>query len=385
MMMKIRLFCWILVPLLIIVSIYSFVQYKSIQEKNTDSRKKQPIEEIEQPAKLSETPIAASAATLSAIGDVLIHDRVYNPQHLGNDQYDFMPLLEPVKSSIGTSDVTVANQESMIGGAGIGLSTYPSFNSPHEVGDALKESGVDIVTMANNHTLDRGEEAIQNAINHWNKIGILYTGSFVSPKDHMTIRTIEKNGIKFSFLAYTYGTNGISIPEGKSYLVNLIDMEKIKKEIVLAKKISDVVVVSLHFGKEYERLPNDEQKQIARQTANAGADIIIGHHPHVLQPIEWITREDGKRTIVAYSLGNFLTGQTNDYKDLGGIMQIKVEKVEVNGKMSITLKDPAFLPTFVNQKYIVAPLHQVKGKTEVYEEIKKHMSQWMPELKFSLQ
>ncbi|WP_299088448.1 CapA family protein [uncultured Metabacillus sp.] len=382
--MKKRLFCWMLAPLLIIVSIYTFVQYKSIQNENADSKKKQFIEEMERPAKLSETPIAASTVTLSAIGDVLIHDRVYNPQHLGNDKYDFMPLLAPVKSSIGTADITVANQESMIGGAGIGLSTYPSFNSPHEVGNALKESGVDIVTMANNHTLDRGEKAIQNAIAHWNKIGMLYTGSFVSAKDQTNIRTIEKNGIMFSFLAYTYGTNGIPVPEGKPYLVNLIDAEKIEKEIALAKKVSDVVVVSLHFGKEYERLPNNEQKNIARQTANAGADIIIGHHPHVLQPMEWITREDGKRTFVAYSLGNFLTGQTGDYKDLGGIMQIKVEKVDVDGKMSITLKDPAFFPTFVNEKYVVSPLNQIKSKKADYEKIKKHMSQWMPELTFSL-
>ena len=209
------------------------------------------------------------------------------------------------------------NIRSTLIGVEIGLSSYPSFNSPKEVGAALKESGVDIVTLANNHTLDRGEKAIQSAIAHWNELDMPYTGSYLSADDQMNIRTIEKNGIIFSFLAYTYGTNGISVPEDKQYLVNLIEEEMIKQEISKAKEISDIVVVSLHFGNEYQRLPSDEQKEVAHKTANAGADIIIGHHPHVLQPMEWITKEDGKRTFVAYSLGNFLSGQLEDYRDLG--------------------------------------------------------------------
>jgi poly-gamma-glutamate capsule biosynthesis protein CapA/YwtB (metallophosphatase superfamily) len=326
-----------------------------------------------------------STASLSAIGDVLIHDRVYNPAHIGNGKYNFVPHLKQVKPYIGEADITVANQESMIGGTEIGLSSYPSFNSPHEVGDVLKNSGVDIVTLANNHTLDRGEDAIQSAIAHWNKIGMHYTGSYVSSEDQMKIRTIEKKGIIFSFLAYTYGTNGIKIPDGKQYLVNLIDENKIKKDISTAKGISDVVVVSLHFGKEYQRLPNEEQVQLANQLAQTGADIIIGHHPHVLQPMEWIKRDDGRRTLVAYSLGNFFSGQTEDYKDIGGIMKIKVEKIVKNDETIITLKEPSFIPTFVDSKYYVTPLAKIKGKESIYKEIRSHMRKWMPELKFSIQ
>jgi poly-gamma-glutamate capsule biosynthesis protein CapA/YwtB (metallophosphatase superfamily) len=320
---------------------------------------------------------------LSAVGDVLIHDRVYNPAHIGNGQYDFMPLLTPVQAYLGKADISIANQETMIGGVGIGLSSYPSFNSPHEVGDALKESGVDVVTLANNHTLDRGEEAIRKAIDHWNKISMPYIGSYVSSKDRMKIRTMERNGIIFSFLAYTYGTNGISVPKNKPYLVNLIDEEKIEQEILEAKELSDVVVVSLHFGEEYQRLPNVEQKKLAHQIANAGADIIIGHHPHVLQPMEWIERADGKCSFVAYSLGNFLSGQKGDYKDIGGIMQIKVVKVDINGEIVVKLKDPSFIPTFVGEDYVVSPLKQVAGKEAVYKNIINHMMQWMPDLKFS--
>ncbi|WP_078431695.1 CapA family protein [Metabacillus halosaccharovorans] len=325
--------------------------------------------------------IITTSASISAIGDILIHDRVYEPAQIGDEKYDFTPHLKNVQSLLNNADITIANQESMIGGTEIGLSTYPSFNSPYEVGDILKESGIDLVTIANNHTLDRGEKAIQSAISHWNKLGIPYTGAFLSEEDKKNIRTIEKNGIVFSFLAYTYGTNGIETPKDKPYLVNRIDEKNIKQEIEQANAISDVVVVSLHFGKEYERLPNEEQKQLAIKTANAGADIIIGHHPHVLQPIEWIEREDGKRSFVAYSLGNFFTGQTEDYKDIGGVLKLNVEKKLETGE--IVLKEPSFVPTFVNEVYHVQPLEQLSGKEKLYEEIKKHMNQWVPELTFS--
>lgn len=378
--MKRLLIYFSLVAIIFVVFSYYLIQKNSsvpdldpTQEKQTEFKKEVPKEPTR----------TISTATLAAVGDILIHDRVYNPVQIGKDQYDFMPLLSPVQSFLADADITVANQETMIGGVEVGLSSYPSFNSPHEVGDALKKSGVDLVTLANNHTLDRGEKAIQSAVAHWNKIDMPYTGAFLSTDDKINIRTIKKNGIIFSFLAYTYGTNGIPVPEGKSYLVNLIDKEIIEQEILRAKEISDIVVVSLHFGNEYERIPSDGQKEIAYQTANAGADIIIGHHSHVLQPMEWITREDGKRTFVAYSLGNFLSGQLEDYRGLGGIMRIKVEKVIENDNITITLKEPSFILTYVSQDYTVYPLNEVDGKQNVYDEIRRHMNQWMPELTFS--
>ncbi|QGQ44858.1 CapA family protein [Metabacillus sediminilitoris] len=363
----------------------SFFVLNNTEEPHYDDFQVKDTSESENNVILSKENNKTYTASLSAIGDVLIHDRVYNPAHIGNGKYNFVSHLKQVKPYLEKADITVANQESMIGGTKIGLSSYPSFNSPHEVGDALKHSGVDIVTLANNHTLDRGEDAIQSAITYWNKIGMHYTGSYVSLEDQRKIRIIEKNGIIFSFLAYTYGTNGIKIPNDKQYLVNLIDENKIKKDISSAKGISDVVVVSLHFGKEYQRLPNEEQIQLARQLALAGADIIIGHHPHVLQPMEWIKREDGRRSIVAYSLGNFFSGQTGDYKDIGGIMQIKVDKIVKNDETIITLKEPLFIPTFVDSNYYVTPLAMINGNESLYNEIKNHMKKWMPELKFSTQ
>ena len=370
------------ISLLLFVSIVSglvlyFNQPTLAPEHNVMKREHRVIEYNEVD---NEKPITTSTS-ISFIGDILIHDRVYEPARVADGTFDFTPNLKNVQSLLNNADMTIANQESMIGGTDIGLSSYPSFNSPYEVADVLKESGIDLVTMANNHTLDRGEKAIQSAISYWNQLGIPYTGAFLSEEDQRNIRTLERNGIVFSFLAYTYGTNGIETPKDKPYLVNRIEEKTIEQDIVQASAMSDVVVVSLHFGKEYERMPNEEQKQIAEKTAKAGADIIIGHHPHVLQPMEWIERDDGKRSFVAYSLGNFFTGQNGDYKDIGGVLTINVEKKLENGE--IILKEPSFIPTFVNKDYHVYPLEQVTGKEKVYEEIINHMKMWMPDLTFS--
>ncbi len=338
--------------------------------------------EATKPNPPAEPETVTTSATLRAVGDILIHARVYNKALTGPQQYDFTPMLENVKPFLDGADITIANQETMIGGTEIGLSTYPQFNSPVEIGTALKEAGVDLVTIANNHTLDRGEKAIMNALDHWDAINMAYTGSYRSEEDRSEIRILEKNGIEFSFLCYTYGTNGIPVPESKPYLVNLIDADLIKTEVEKAKQQSDVVVLSLHFGTEYERLPNEQQKYLAHEAASAGADIIIGHHPHVLQPPEWIERPDGKRTFVIYSLGNFLSGQKWDYKDIGGIVEIGVTKVVKGEEETITIEKPAFLPTYVDRNYIVHPMYQLKDKQKEYEETKQHMSRWIPELEF---
>src|SRR5699024_2704603 len=152
--------------------------------------------------------------------------------------------------------LTMANQETVIGGEELGLSGYPRFNSPVEISDHIRELGVDVVTTANNHTLDKGEKAIKNAIQHYEDIGMVYTGSFKSKEDKENIRVIEtEEGISVAFLSYTYGTNGIPVPDGKEYLVNLIDREQIKEEVEQAEQVADVTILSYHFGNEYERMP----------------------------------------------------------------------------------------------------------------------------------
>jgi poly-gamma-glutamate synthesis protein (capsule biosynthesis protein) len=330
--------------------------------------------------------------TLSAVGDILIHDRVYRDAEV-KDGYDFMPMLEKVKPFLNDATITFANQESMMGGEKIGLSSYPSFNSPIEIGYALKDVGVNIVSMANNHTLDRGEDAIQQAIKNWETIGMMYTGAYKDQEDEKDIRVYQTDeGISVAFLAYAYGTNGITVPDGKDYLVNLIDKEKMAGAIKRAKEQADVTVLSLHFGKEYERMPNDEQKDLAQFASDQGVEVVLGHHPHVLQPIEWVEGENGNKTLVIYSLGNFLSGQDDFYTRIGGILTFSIKQtVKGEGDKKTEVLEPKFMPTYVTfhneTDYTVVPMYQLTNKQlkdadKEYQKMKKHMAQWMPELEF---
>lgn len=325
--------------------------------------------------------------TVGAIGDILIHDPVYKDAFNGA-AYDFNPMFAPVKSILEMPDVLTANQESMLGGTELGLSGYPMFNSPHEVADALVGTGVDIVSTANNHTLDKGEKGIQSEAAYLDSIGLPHVGSFLDEKDRQTLRILTKNGIKLAFLSYTYGTNGIPVPKGKDYLVNLIDRNLMKEEIHRARKEADVVVMSIHWGNEYQRTPTNEQKDLAAFLANEGVDIIFGSHPHVLQPMEWIQTVDGRKTFVIYSLGNFISAQYGDYKDIGGLAAVDITKhISEKGTTSIELSNAAFYPTFVtSQRYHqfrVVPLEEaaafgLQNAVVKYDEIQNHMAQWLP-------
>lgn len=348
----------------------------------------------EQPLALYEDrklPVATSpleltmthSASVSAVGDILIHERVYRDAQVSTG-YDFEPMLKSVVPFLESADITIANSESLIGGSEIGLSSYPSFNSPYEVGDALKNAGVDVVSLANNHTLDRGLIAVENAIRYWNRIEMVHTGSYLSAEDRAEVTLMTRNGITFSFLSYTYGTNGIQTPAGKDYLVNRIDPLLIQQDLKRAKELSDVVVLSLHFGEEYKKMPNAEQIELARFSAENGADIILGHHPHVLQPPEWIETADGRKAFVIYSLGNFLSGQNELDRQIGAILHLDIEKKVTADSSTITLKNPAFTTTFVkssnNAEYRVDLLKDIDAALN--DATKAHLSTWISDLQF---
>ncbi len=323
--------------------------------------------------------------TIGAIGDILIHDTVYKDAFNGTE-YNFNPIFENVKSILQSPDILTANQESMLGGIDIGVSSYPMFNSPHEVADALVHTGVDIVSLANNHTLDKGERGIHSATDYLNSIGLPHVGSFLNEEDRQKLRIINKNGIKLAFLSYTYGTNGIPIPDGKDFLVNLINRDIMSEEIGRAKKEADVVIMSIHWGNEYQRIPTNEQKELASFLANEGVDIIFGSHPHVLQPMEWIQTEDGRKAFVIYSLGNFISGQVRDYKDIGGMATVEITKHVTESGKTIELSNPAIHPTYVtsqkSRNYQVVPLEKagsygLQNASSKYQEIQDHMTQWL--------
>ncbi|WP_099156498.1 CapA family protein [Virgibacillus ndiopensis] len=354
-------------------------------EEPQSKTEKEKEEEKEEPERIEKE------ITISAIGDMLIHSQVYKDAKEAKG-YDFTPMLDAVKPFLNNSTISIANQETMIGGESIGLSSYPRFNSPVEVGDALKNVGVDVVSIANNHTLDHGEDAIKQAIEHWETIDMMYTGAYKNKADSNDVRVYETNeGISVAFLAYTYGTNGIPVPDGKDYLVNLIDKENMASAIEEAESKADVTILCLHFGNEYERLPSEGQKDLVQFAADHGVEVVLGHHPHVLQPVDWVEGKAGNKMLVAYSLGNFLSGQDEFYRRIGGIMQFTIHKSIVGEEETVEVTSPKFVPTFVTYHnwadFKVIPMYQLTNEQlpnaqKHYEEMKAHMSQWMPELEF---
>lgn len=271
--------------------------------------------------------------SLVMVGDALIHGNVYNDAKVG-DTYDFSPMFTEVDDFIKKHDLAFYNQETPFGGKAMGYSGYPRFNTPSEIGDDMLEMGFNLVSLATNHTMDRGEEGVLNSLTYWNtKKDVLTAGSYSSEEDRDKIVIKEKNGIKYTMLAYATLTN-YAVTSGKPYLLNMYNKEKVKADIEKVRDKVDLLMVSMHWGTEYATTPNTQQKEIAAYLASLGVDIIIGHHTHSVQPIEYI---DG--TLVVYSLGNFISSQLND-DDLVGLMtSIKITKTEDKGNISINLSD----------------------------------------------
>lgn len=296
--------------------------------------------------------------SLVAVGDNLIHDSIYKSAQIG-DEYDFTPIYSDIKSYIQSFDLAFINQETILGGKEIGLSTYPNFNSPQELGDALIDTGFNLFSIANNHTLDRGEKAIVNATTYMDSKDLIYSGARRSPGSH--VQVFKKNNINFAFVAYTYGTNGILVPKGKDYLVNLYSHEKASVDINAIKNEVDFIIVSMHWGDEYTLYPNKYQIDAASHLSSLGVDLIIGHHPHVIQPVDEIISNNHK-TFVTYSLGNFLSDQKGVDRLIGSALSIEFVKTKRND--NVTLKynniEARLLYRYKNlNNFIVMPLTYV--------------------------
>lgn len=270
--------------------------------------------------------------SLCAVGDNLIHETIYEEAdsfsgEIGDGKYDFSPFYSEVKSDIESYDLAFINQETIVGGSELGLSGYPVFNSPYEVAEAVKDTGFDMVNMATNHALDMGQQGIDNAVLEFDKLNICHDGVYKNEQEKNSVSVIEKNGIKFSLVSFTESTNGISPPN--SYSISTFDDDEyIKQKIKKAKSVSDVVIVSAHWGTENSFETNDFQEYYSQFLADCGADIIIGTHPHTIQPIEWVDASDGRKVICAYSLGNFLGGMLSADNVLSGLLSLDVTKNE---------------------------------------------------------
>lgn len=272
--------------------------------------------------------------TLLAVGDIMMHqsqlDASYNKK---TNTYDFSKFFVNIKPYLKDADIVYANLETPVAGKDLKYSGYPKFNAPTEILDEMKSNYFTHVSLANNHTLDRGVAGLINTIKNVEEVGLVGFGTREGTSTNYKIT--EKNGLKIGFLSYTYDTNGLTLPKGKAGMISYINKEQIVKDISdLKKQNVDVVTIALHFGIEYKLQENSAQRDLAQLACNSGADIILGDHPHVLQPIVFLNDKisaSNRKCLAIYSLGNFISGMSNPYTDLGGILKVEIEKKAVVG------------------------------------------------------
>lgn len=284
-----------------------------VEENDEQTVEEEAVEETPEPEEEPEE----IRVSFYGVGDNLIHSTVYVDALTADGTYDFSPMYRNVAADVQAADLAYINQETIIGGDELGLSHYPAFNTPEGMIPSLVNVGFDLVTGSNNHSLDKGTTGILNTIDLWSQYedDILFTGVFNSPEHRDMIPVIEKNGLTFSLLAYTYGTNGIA-PE-YPYLLNYFDPELITADVKRAQEISDFVMVAAHWGDENVFELNAFQLEYAQLFADLGVDVVIGTHSHTIQPLKWVEGEQGNQTLVMYSMGNILSAQIDDFNLLG--------------------------------------------------------------------
>lgn len=294
---------------------------------------------------------------VTAAGDNLIHYSVYkNAEQLAgpDENFDFKPMYANVKPIVQAADVAIINQETIISqsneirGANGGALL---FNSPPEVADAVIDLGFDVITMANNHLLDFGADALEESINFWNQKAaendLTVLGAYLNEEDANNIRVREVNGMKIAFLAYAEHINGFSFPDDSSLRVIMnYEEDVIERQIREAKSIADAVIVSAHWGNEDTIIVSEDRVELANKMVNWGADVILGCHTHTAQTMEWITRDDGTKGFVFYSMGNFICAQTDNFNVVGEMPDFDLVQDGETG--AVTLEDVGVIPTIVH-------------------------------------
>lgn len=314
-----------------------------------------PDEDESEPESSGDT--ASEKVSLTAVGDIIAHDTILELAKTG-DTYDFTSLFEPLKADISRMDLAICNVETPLGGGP--YAGYPNFNTPDEMGTAVIDTGFDVALQASNHSMDSGADGIHHAIEFWKGHAneILMAGMHDSEEAEKEVPIVEKNGIKFAVLNYTYGLNGYELPENESYLITLLNDENrdfIVNQVKEAKEKADFVIVCPHWGEENQvGEPTDFQTEWAKTFADAGADLILGTHPHVIEKIEWVNGEGGNRTLCYYSLGNFVSNQQYTDLVLGAMAYLEIEKKD--GKAAIVEDSVKAIPVVTHNDKTGSPV-----------------------------
>ncbi len=308
--------------------------------------------------------------SLLFLGDVMQHDsQIADALDKTTGVYDYKPCFQYVKPYIQAVDLAIGNLEVTL--AGKPYKGYPQFSAPDELLLALKDLGLDVLVTANNHSVDRGRAGVDRTIVMLDSLDMPHTGTFrtQAEKDETYPLIVERQGFKLAILNYTYGTNGLPVKQPN--VVNLIDTASIRKDLARAKELSpDAIIVFPHWGLEYQSLPSKDQRAVAELCFKYGARLVIGSHPHVIQPMEWHQTE---RQLVAWSLGNFVSGQRKRYTDGGAMIRIELEKVTFNDGSSITDIDTAgyilewvYRTNDVSKDYYVLPVPEVEANPDLF-------------------
>ena len=343
---------FIMFVIIILLALASLFAYKFfLQEQNKSLETFQEQSGIQEEVVEEVLPKEDIHIKMSAIGDIMCHNSQYKDAYNSKTgTYNFSYVFEDIKEYISSADIAIGNLETTFAGKQKGYSNYPRFNTPEQLATDLKEFGIDVLSTANNHCMDTNYAGLVSTLKYLDEAGIDHTGTSETREEQKEILVKDVNGIKIAFLSFTYGTNGIPVPSDKSFSVNLIDDKLILEQIELAKKQSpDLICVNMHWGIEYQTKQNIEQERLTNLLFQNGVDIILGSHPHVLQPMEkkMVTLEDGttKECFVIYSLGNFMSGQTKENTKNSVILNIDITKNGETGK--ITLDNVEYVPIYM--------------------------------------
>lgn len=297
--------------------------------------------------------------SILALGDNLLHMPVINSGKKADGTYDYTHFFDKLQPEIRDVDISVIGQETVFAGKEMGYSGYPLFNSPSDMGKTLVNEGFDVVLHASNHVMDKLSVGVENTLAFWADYpDVTVLGINESEMDKYTIDIKEVKGAKIAMLNYTYGTNGIAIPADKEYLINLIDEEKIHSDARYAEENADFTIAFMHWGTEYSISPDQVQKDLAEKMCQWGVDLIIGSHPHVIEPVEWITSENGNQMLVYYSLGNFVSRQLEARNLLGGVADVTLT---YDGD-DVVISDYSFMPivTHYDTTYTIFDVYPLK-------------------------
>ena len=331
----------------------------SKQEIETEKQEEQDSSNNVQENQKEETD---TTFTLTAIGDVMCHNTQYmDAFDSDTGTYDFSYVFDNISSYTKTADICIGNLETSFAGEDRGYSNYPTFNSPDSLADSLKSIGVDVLSTAGNHALDMGFSGLSRTIDVLDKADISHLGTYKTQEDQDKVLIKNVKGVKIAFFDYTYGTNGISVPSDKKFCINLIDKDLIKKHIETAKnQNADMIVACMHWGTEYQTKQNSEQEELADFLFQNGVNVIIGNHPHVIQPMEkrTVTLEDGSTRdgFVVYALGNFICDQNAVNTRDSIILNLKITK-HTDG--SITIDNYDYVPIYMYKDTSVSK-HKMK-------------------------